>query len=192
MPKCSTCKHVKECQAMHSRKGITLLRSCTNMILKNVLKSMKSSCPGVGQVLEIGFGAQSLRKPIEEGGNLVWWGSDPRWNDHPDRHILGSSVDDMPFEDGIFDFVVANNSMEHWLEFVADMDKSLMEVRRVMKPGGKFYAIVPINSHGSRAFRLGRIGRIEHWFDGKWKSVSYEQWGDESHREYMMLIETTK
>lgn len=44
-------------------------------------------------------------------------------------------IQDIPFPDGAFDMVIANMMLYH----VLDLRKGLDEVRRVLKPGGKFY-----------------------------------------------------
>ncbi|MDE6108462.1 MAG: methyltransferase domain-containing protein, partial [Oscillospiraceae bacterium] len=45
-------------------------------------------------------------------------------------------IQDIPFEDNTFDVVIANMMLYH----VPDMAKGLGEVRRVLKPGGRFYS----------------------------------------------------
>ena len=45
-------------------------------------------------------------------------------------------ITDIPFEDGSFDFVIANHMLYH----VPDLDKAIGEVHRVLKPDGVFYA----------------------------------------------------
>ncbi len=42
----------------------------------------------------------------------------------------------IPFEDSSFDVVIANHMLYH----VPDVDKAISEVRRVLKPNGRFYA----------------------------------------------------
>jgi SAM-dependent methyltransferase len=45
-------------------------------------------------------------------------------------------IQDIPYEDNTFDVVIANCMLYH----VPDIDKAVSEVRRVLKPGGYFYA----------------------------------------------------
>lgn len=47
-----------------------------------------------------------------------------------------ADVQDIPFEDGSFDAVIANHMLYH----VPDRDRALSEIRRVLKIGGRFYA----------------------------------------------------
>lgn len=49
------------------------------------------------------------------------------------------SVEDMPFEDGTFDIVVASHILEH----VPNMGLALSEIRRVVKMGGWIYIFLP-------------------------------------------------
>lgn len=49
----------------------------------------------------------------------------------------------LPFEDGLFDAVVA----VHMLYHVPDQGRALLEVRRVLKPGGRFYASTNSRDH---------------------------------------------
>ncbi|MCR5735180.1 MAG: class I SAM-dependent methyltransferase [Lachnospiraceae bacterium] len=44
-------------------------------------------------------------------------------------------IQDIPYADGSFDVVIANMMLYH----VPDLQKGLREVRRVLKPGGRFY-----------------------------------------------------
>lgn len=63
----------------------------------------------------------------------------------------------IPFPDNFFDFVISNQVFEH----IQDIDGSLMEINRVLKPGGKFLCLFPskecfIEWHGGVPFL--------HWF----------------------------
>ena len=50
---------------------------------------------------------------------------------------------DIPYEDGSFDAVIANMMLYH----VPDIQRALREIRRVLKPGGAFYAAT-FGEHG--------------------------------------------
>jgi len=49
----------------------------------------------------------------------------------------------IPFDDETFDVVIANHMLYH----VPDLNKALLEIRRVLKPGGKFYAATNGKEH---------------------------------------------
>lgn len=56
------------------------------------------------------------------------------------REIDAQSI---PFEDGTFDVVIANHMLYH----VPDRPQALREIRRVLKPGGKFYTTTVGENH---------------------------------------------
>ncbi len=66
------------------------------------------------------------------------------------REILEVDGDRLPFADGYFDLVVANEVFEH----VDDLELVLHEIRRVLRPGGALLALFP--SRG--VVREGHIG----------------------------------
>jgi ubiquinone/menaquinone biosynthesis C-methylase UbiE len=51
-------------------------------------------------------------------------------------HTMQIDIQDIPFEDNRFDFVIANSMLYH----VPDLQKAIREVHRVLKPGGVFFA----------------------------------------------------
>lgn len=77
--------------------------------------------------------------------------------------LLGNAVREigedgrLPFPDGRFDLVVANQVFEH----VRDFDPPLDEIARVLRPGGRVLALFP--SRG--VLREGHVGiPMAHWF----------------------------
>ena len=58
-----------------------------------------------------------------------------------------ADIQAIPFPDGAFDVVIANMMLYH----VPDLHKGLSEVRRVLKPGGKFYCAT-YGEHGIMEF----------------------------------------
>lgn len=62
-----------------------------------------------------------------------------------------NDVDGMPYEDDLFDLVVAGEIIEH----IYDTDFFLSEIRRILKPGGRLLLSTPnIASLGRRLFLL--------------------------------------
>ena len=59
------------------------------------------------------------------------------------QHRTFGRSDSMPFGDASFDLVICHHSLEH----IVEIDKTLGEIQRVLKPEGRFYAAVP-NGHG--------------------------------------------
>lgn len=64
------------------------------------------------------------------------------------------SAEKLPYEDEFFDFITCLGSLEHFL----DMDKSLKEMKRVLKKDGKINLYVP-NSRFLMDIILGFFGR---------------------------------
>ncbi len=65
------------------------------------------------------------------------------------------NIQDIPFPDGSFDVVIANMMLYH----VPDLRKGLSEVRRVLKPGGKFYCAT-YGEHGIVEFVLDALRHL--------------------------------
>ena len=68
----------------------------------------------------------------------------------------------LPFPDASFDVVIANMMLYH----VPDIDRALMEIRRVLKPDGRFFAAT-FGEHGAVEAVLEMLGlscRLNHRF----------------------------
>ncbi len=63
-------------------------------------------------------------------------------------------IQDIPFEDNSFDIVIANMMLYH----VPDIDKGLIEVKRVLKDGGDFYTAT-YGEHGIMEYLAELLGR---------------------------------
>lgn len=73
-------------------------------------------------------------------------------------------VQDLPFRDGIFDCVLAAWMLYH----VADLNRALREIRRVLRPGGRFVATT--NSEGTMPElweQFGSEGRLDSSFSAE-------------------------
>jgi SAM-dependent methyltransferase len=71
--------------------------------------------------------------------------------------IVKMEENKIPFPDNYFDFLVSNQVIEH----VEDLDKTLAEFQRVLKPGGQFLTIFPDKS----TWREGHCDiPFLHWF----------------------------
>jgi len=63
-------------------------------------------------------------------------------------HPLVADIHALPFPDGAFDTIIADNVIEHALEPL----KALGEIRRLLRPGGKAYLLLPLDYLG-KAYR---------------------------------------
>lgn len=121
-----------------------------------------------GPVLDFGCGAGAVVLAGRERG-LELYGADAFEGREDQRDkatragLIGDTIrmisDDgrLPFDDELFTMVVANQVFEH----IADFERPLREISRVLKPGGRLLALFP--SLG--VIREGHIGiPMAHWF----------------------------
>ncbi len=104
----------------------------------------KSGC----KVLELGCGTGNLwlgkdeRIPSDAAITLTDFSPlmvqkcSEQFKANPIFTFMQADIQDLPFESGTFDIVIANHMLYH----VPDIDKALSEVRRVLKTDGLFYA----------------------------------------------------
>ncbi|MEO2035042.1 MAG: class I SAM-dependent methyltransferase [Planctomycetaceae bacterium] len=139
------------------------------------------------KVCEIGPGTVTTAKDILEANGNEWFGIEPQAVDYEGRPTVRThegTVSSIPFEDESMDYVLANQSMEHWYEFKTSFRKGLSEIHRVLKPGGFANLNVPIHLHGHGIFVRGELSRIRSLFSAsQWESVEFEEW----RREYEPL-----
>ncbi len=64
-------------------------------------------------------------------------------------------IQNIPYEDNSFDLVIANMMLYH----VPDLPRALAEVRRVLKPQGKFYTAT-FGEHGIMEYLAGLLGQF--------------------------------
>lgn len=129
------------------------------------------------KILEIGCGSWS---PIRDRilPTQTWKGIDPVLYDQTGKRTIVTeqgSVEDMPYEDEMFDFVIGNQSLEHWFEFGVPFEVGMAEISRVCKIGGRVFLNVPIHLHGERRFVQGDLYAIRSLFpDAYWKTEYVE------------------
>lgn len=61
----------------------------------------------------------------------------------PDRNLLNGYADDISIPDSFFDYVIASEVIEHIPD--GAYSNSLLEIKRILKPGGFFIGTVPDN-----------------------------------------------
>ncbi len=112
--------------------------------------------PPAARILELGCGPavlwQNNLHRIPEGWDITLSDFSPgmvetahkNLADSPhDFHFQQIDAQDIPFPDDSFDTVIANHMLYH----VPDRERALAEIRRVLKPGGRFYATTVGDGH---------------------------------------------
>ncbi len=72
---------------------------------------------------KIDIGSEYAIEHLSDARNITIW-----------NHKIAFDIRDMPFKDNIFNSVLAVHVMDHFSE----LDESFKEIKRVLKPGGKF------------------------------------------------------
>jgi ubiquinone/menaquinone biosynthesis C-methylase UbiE len=119
------------------------------------------------RVLELGCGPGSLWRPnlarIPTGWKITLTDFSPGMLAEARANLAGAhpfafeqaDAQAIPFADSSFDAVIANHMLYH----VPDRPKAFAEIRRVLRPGGRFYAA----TNGEKA--LQEIHTLVHQFD---------------------------
>jgi len=138
------------------------------------------------EVLEIGFGKHSIPRRLVTSAGGRWTGIDA-WCASDAQPRLGTAcrgeVAAIPFPDATFDVVVGIQTLEHWADELPDDSpppgyaRSLAEIHRVLKPGGRIYFDAPMHLHGHEMFIAGDVDRIRAQFDpAQWSELTLEAW----------------
>jgi SAM-dependent methyltransferase len=118
-----------------------------------------------GRVLDVGCGAGSIAKAVKrERPDLEVMGCDLSESALANARVDAEGVDfrlataeRLPFEDGTLDFVWIIDVLEH----VDDPERVLREVARVLKPGGGFHIVLPLEGQPRTLYRL--VGTGTRW-----------------------------
>ena len=104
--------------------------------------------PGIHRLLKIGYGS-GVHMPHWATKAAELYGIDPHPHAEQIAEVLrahgvaatlaSGSAEAMPYPDGHFDCVLAISA----LEFIPDLDAACREVRRVLRPDGRFVVVTP-------------------------------------------------
>lgn len=126
----------------------------------------------VGRGIEIGPG----RSPLCSRSNTIFL---DRFTDNQDATVRPDIVSDaarLPIRDGAFDFLLSSHMLEHHQDTIRTLD----EWKRVLKPGGVMFLILP--HHARTLDRHRAITSLQHHID------DYAQLGDrEDHSHFEEL-----
>ena len=115
-----------------------------------------------GKVLDVGCGAGSVAKAVKrERADLQVFGCDLSQsalavaNHSPEGvDFRLATAEQLPFSDGEFDFVWIFDVLEH----VESPEQVLREVARVLRPGGGFHIVLPLEGQPRTLYRLVGCG----------------------------------
>lgn len=158
------------------RRDMPEIAACMVPIIEDYQERIQ---PG-HQVLEIGCGYWSALRDRSEQVGAHWEGIDAV-AEYMGRKVVATRVEnlaDLSFESDRFDFVMGNQTMEHWGEYGCDLSWGLYQCFRVLKPGGTLLLNVPIHFHGTREFMLGDYASLERLFAPFSSQVHFERWAE--------------
>ena len=144
---------------IYDEKNTILANSviASNYQLINKIKSHQN-------ILEIGCGKYSWLKDNLKN-EAMWKGIDINKSIKDNIATEFGSVHSMPYEDCFFDFIISNQSIEHWSEYGVSIEEGLSEIYRCLKENGEAYVNFPIFLHGHPDFVKGNIGKIRKNFE---------------------------
>jgi SAM-dependent methyltransferase len=126
-----------------------------------------SASPGL-RTLEIGAGTGTHVQFEPNGEYVALELSDQLASQIPQRDGLSVVVADceqrLPWDDNSFDRVLAIHVLEH----LYNLPAALVEVARVLRPGGVFCVVIPCE--GGRLYSLGRHFTTKRMFEKKYKT----------------------
>ncbi|MBB6626985.1 class I SAM-dependent methyltransferase [Nocardioides sp. KIGAM211] len=131
------------------------------------LAVVRASAPA--DILEIGCGTGAFAARIAQarpGAALLATDQSPRFVELTAARGVEARVADateLPFEDDAFDLVAAMWMLYH----VPDLDRTLAEVRRVLRPGGRFLAVTNGDEHVADLRREGGDGPVVTQFSSQ-------------------------
>ena len=117
------------------------------------------------KICDIGCGLANLLKQLKtDGHDTTGIDNSPKMIINSDFPIIFAFAEKLPLDSGSFDCVIMQEVLEH----VVDLEKSLMEVKRILKPGGRYFFQVPYKNNADC------FGHVRHFDESKMKEVLTE------------------
>ncbi len=161
---CTQCHYFQKKDTRCTLTEGSPIYKCNKALLDILTDSLH---PG-DKVLEVGCGSWDYCKRHCERRGVHWEGIDPLTVEKRKKCVatVTGSIHDIPFPDNHFDYVISNQSIEHWHEYGVGFCQGISEIVRVLKPGGQFHLNAPFYLHGHKFFLLGDKGSIKNIFRG--------------------------
>jgi len=133
-------------------------------------------------ILEVGCGNKSFIMD-KAHRNYHWIGMDI--NQKSIISNLIGSVGSIPFRKNTFDYVISNQSIEHWYEYGVSFDHAFNEIYSVLKVGGQAYLNFPLYLHGHPIFVTGGVDKLLDKINKQhWKIIDLSVYYDKRHPNY--------
>jgi len=134
-----------------------------NDIFKHQAEALNKYYELAGKVvLDIGCARGNLIYYMRAIGIHAWGIDISEWckrNSHcKPFHMCFDASKGIPFKDNLFDVVVSFETLEH----IQNIDFVIEEIKRVMKPDGKFFSTIGIVGH-EKDTSVGELHGIEWW-----------------------------
>lgn len=173
---------------LENRESFALAQPRLKFLAKQVC-SLKQS----GKVIDIGFGNGFFFEALySRNKNFKLYGLDLSKNNvqltqkemrklNINTELKSGSIDSAPFQNDYFDIVVASEVLEHLDDSM--LQKGLLEISRILKPGGYFLATVPANEKlqdllcycPKCGYSFHRWGHKQSFNEKKLKTIFIEQ-----------------
>lgn len=141
-------------------------------VVANLIRQIRAGAGGVpGRILDVGSGTGSLLTRLHTiYPAAALCGVDLAYNMCQRTYeklgqgalVVNAAAENLPFADGTFDLVVSTSA----LQWVADLERALHEMRRVLKPGGKLEVAF---------FCEGTLGELQRCFSETLAARGQEQ-----------------
>ncbi|MEX0643720.1 MAG: class I SAM-dependent methyltransferase [Parvularculaceae bacterium] len=120
---------------------LSVITSPLYIIRRGLFKAISRLAPEIaGDILDVGCGSKPYESLFTKAQSYVGVDIENSGHSHKDSKIdVYYDGKTLPFPNDHFDAVVSFETLEH----VFNVDEVILEIRRVLKPGGRFFLSVP-------------------------------------------------